>query len=245
MSKATYTDECGGVYSADGRTLVKCPNRRWYRVAEGTTHLDPRAFSDCSILKEVELPWTLDEDVNYRENDISDEKYYEKYINSPILLSDVDDLDAARSAEYDRAWHELFDGHRFIIPFTAAIVEWERPYAEEHLETHCSWHALEEGIKDEFGVYYSKDGRRALAAGKGFDEVTEYAVRPGTVTICDMAFYRIPDTHGWFHPLTVHLPDSVVRIDEDAFPYYYRREGNDFIFDDERANDACLRDDER
>ena len=38
------TDEFGGIYSADRKTLLHCPNVESYRVAEGTVHLDKNAF---------------------------------------------------------------------------------------------------------------------------------------------------------------------------------------------------------
>ena len=235
----TFTDECGAVYSADKKTLIKCPNVERYRVAEGATHLAPFAFCDCSFLQEIELPWTMDEDVDYFKDDITDEEYDEKYMMTSVLTQDVDKLNKRQRKEYDKSWHELFDGHKFIIPFTAEIIQWAHPYSEEYLETHCSLQALEDSIIDEFGVRYSKDGKRVLCTTSDFVDVKEYPVKPGVVTIADMAFHRFPDSSGRYHPLIVRLPDSVEKIGYDAFPLF-RRDGNDFIFNHEQANDPLF-----
>ena len=205
-------------------------------MAEGTVYLAPQAFHTCSFLDEVELPWTLDEDVNYYKNNITDEEYEEKYMDSTILFWDVDKLDTHQREAYDKAWHELFDGHEFIIPFTTKIIHWDHPYAQEYLETHCSLQAFEESWIDEYGVRYSKDGKRLLCMTFDFDKVEEYYVRPGVQTICDDAFLMPPDVNGYYHPLTVHLPDTVEQIGYNAFPLFYRK-GNDFIFNHELAND--------
>lgn len=91
---------------------------------------------------------------------------------------------------------------------------------------------LKDAWKDEYGVSYSKDGKKLL----GFPEkgLTEYSVRPGMEIICDKAFYfcilletiTIPDTVTaigesafdlCFQLRSVNIPDSVTRIGDSAF----------------------------
>jgi len=230
-----FTDDFGGIYSADRKTLLHCPNVESYRVAEGTAHLDKNAFRDCCFLEEIELPWTIDQSVNYAKTDITEEEYDQKYEGSDVLMQDIQDLDDEQREQYAEAWHQLFDGHEFIIPFTANTIQWKHPYSQEEYETHCTLRAWRESITDEYGVAYSKDGKRVLYTKPEFDIVTEYHVRDGVVSICEEAFRRWPsDTV--FLPLKVHIPDSVQFIDEDAFPYY-TREGNTFVFNHELLND--------
>ena len=56
---------------------------------------------------------------------------------------------------------------------------------EGKLSTEVTEEEIEEGVKDEYGVTYSKDGLRLL---KGNSELTTYTVRKGTRVICDEAF---------------------------------------------------------
>ena len=231
----SWTDEQGGVYSADRKTLLKCPNVKWYRVAEGTEHLDPHAFRDCSLLQELELPYTMEEmGEDYWQSDISEEEYEQKVIEKECDWGDYPFAEDEESLRlYEKCWHDLHDGHEFLVPLTVDVMQWSHPYAEEELETYVTAHAFEEGVKDEYGVTYSASGKRVLGANLP-DDVNEYNVRPGVVTICDMAFSR-PKWGDYYTSLTVHLPDSVKQIGYLAFPYY-RRVGNDFIFDDELTN---------
>ena len=62
---------------------------------------------------------------------------------------------------------------------------------------------------DEFGVKYSKDGRKLLKAPQNLDGT--YSVKKGTKIICDMAFY---DYSSWS---SLVIPDSVIIIGFGAF----------------------------
>ena len=66
----------------------------------------------------------------------------------------------------------------------------------------------DEGVLDEWGVLYSKDGLRLL---KGNESLTVYTVREGTRVICDEAF-------SWCGSLkTLNLPDGLKSIGDSAF----------------------------
>ena len=76
------------------------------------------------------------------------------------------------------------------------------------LSTEVTQKELKEGVKDEYGVTYSKDGLRLL---KGNSELTTYTVRKGTRVICDGAF-------AWYRALTsITLPQGVESIGNKAF----------------------------
>ena len=67
-----------------------------------------------------------------------------------------------------------------------------------------------EGVLDEWGVLYSKDGLRLL---KGNMSLTVYTVREGTRVICDEAF-------SWCRSLkTLNLPAGLTSIGNNAFYY--------------------------
>lgn len=55
-------DEYNGVYSADGKRLLKCPNVKRYRIQEGCEQTDEYAFDGCDKLVVLYLPYTFSED---------------------------------------------------------------------------------------------------------------------------------------------------------------------------------------
>ena len=77
------------------------------------------------------------------------------------------------------------------------------------MSTEVTYVELNEAIIDEFGVKYSKDGRKLLKAPQNLDGT--YSVKKGTKIICDMAFY---DYSSWS---SLVIPDSVIIIGFGAF----------------------------
>ena len=65
-----------------------------------------------------------------------------------------------------------------------------------------------EGVLDEWGVLYSKDGLRLLEGNKS---LTVYTVREGTRIICDEAFYYCKSLK------TLNLPTGLTSIGDSAF----------------------------
>ena len=76
------------------------------------------------------------------------------------------------------------------------------------------------GIIDEYGCIYSKDGKRLLLFNND-RHVSNYSIRPGTVIICDYAFGAIPIDSDKYNTgsflLSITIPDSVIAIGEGAF----------------------------
>ena len=62
---------------------------------------------------------------------------------------------------------------------------------------------------DEFGVIYSKDGKKLLKCTD--DNLTNYTIKKGTRSICDEAFWGCSSLH------SVTIPDSVTSIGHIAF----------------------------
>ena len=81
---------------------------------------------------------------------------------------------------------------------------------EEVLSTEVTDEDRAEGVRDEYGVLYSKDGKRLL---KGNKTLTEYTVRKGTRVICDYAF------SGCSSLTSLTLPSSLQSIGDSAFEY--------------------------
>ena len=94
------------------------------------------------------------------------------------------------------------------VSFRLLNLKYPELVAEEVLSTKVTDEDLAEGVKDEYGVLYSKDGKRLL---KGNKILTEYTVRKGTRVICDYAFWRC----SFLRSLT--LPSSLQSIGDGAY----------------------------
>ena len=84
----------------------------------------------------------------------------------------------------------------------------EKP-KEEVWSTEVTDEDLENAVKDEFGVNYSKDWKRLLKAPNGLKG--KYSIRKGVKVIGDMAFF------GYESLTTINIPNSVTTIGEFAF----------------------------
>ena len=117
----------------------------------------------------------------------------------------------------------LFVGEKPILPQTI-----------EDLSTEVTEDELNEAFIDEWGVKYSKDGRKLLKAPQELKEC--YSIKEGTRIICDKAFSMcsslaevvIPNSvtsigGGAFFKCTslisIFIPDSVTSIGNGAFSY--------------------------
>ena len=83
----------------------------------------------------------------------------------------------------------------------------EKPI-EEVLSTKATEEDLKYAIEDEYGVKYSRDGKKLL---KDYFSLSEYVVREGTEVICDGAF------RGCKSLQSVTIPNSVTSIGDEAF----------------------------
>ena len=79
----------------------------------------------------------------------------------------------------------------------------------EDLSTKRTKEELKEAFVDEWGVKYSKDGRKLLDVSLNFRRV--YSVKEGTKIICDRAFYLCSSL------AEVVIPNSVTSIGDRAF----------------------------
>ena len=79
------------------------------------------------------------------------------------------------------------------------------------MSTEATNAEFNEGITDEFGVKYSKDGRKLLQASKELDGT--YSIRKGTKIVCDRAFSGCRSLN------CLVISDSVTSIGTWAFAY--------------------------
>ena len=97
----------------------------------------------------------------------------------------------------------LFIGEKPILPQTI-----------EDLSTKATDEELREAFIDEWGVKYSKDGRKLLKAPKKLDGI--YSIRKGTKIICEEAF-RWSKFIGCRSLTSLVIPNSVTNIGDYAF----------------------------
>ena len=103
---------------------------------------------------------------------------------------------------------------------------------QEKIDTSSTDEDIANGIADEFGVIYSKDGKRLLKCNSR--TINSYKIKPSTKIICDNAFsyctsldrITIPDSvtsigewafRGCLSLQSVTIPDSVTSIGDGAF----------------------------
>ena len=103
------------------------------------------------------------------------------------------------------------------VSFRLLNLKYPELVEEEVISTEVTDEDLAEGVKDEYGVLYSKDGKRLL---EGNLELKEYTVRKGTRVICDGAFGGYIDEFDFlcYSSLTsLSLPSSLQSIGDSAF----------------------------
>lgn len=81
---------------------------------------------------------------------------------------------------------------------------------EEALSTKVTEEGIRNGIEDERGVTYSKDGKRLLKAPR-WELSGHYMIKEGTKVICNEAFSRCESL------TSINIPDSVTSIGDSAF----------------------------
>ena len=81
---------------------------------------------------------------------------------------------------------------------------------EEALSTKVTEEGIRNGIEDERGVTYSKDGKRLLKAPR-WELSGHYMIKEGTKVICNEAFSRCESL------TSINIPDSVTSIGDLAF----------------------------
>ena len=89
-----------------------------------------------------------------------------------------------------------------------------QPQTFEDLSTKATEEELKEAFVDEFGVKYSKDGRKLLKAPQGLNGT--YSIRKGTKIVCDEAF-RWSKFIGCDSLTDIVILDRVTRIAEFEF----------------------------
>ena len=102
--------------------------------------------------------------------------------------------------------------------YTIALAEKEENL-DNNLSTEVTDEDLANSVEDEYGVRYSKDGKRLLKSYILDDEsMISYSIKEGTIVICNEAFSTSSSFCLYNHTLeTINLPDSIKTIGNSAF----------------------------
>lgn len=107
MNNETWADDLDAVYIADRNLLLRVPNVKRYRIAEGCERVDAKAFDECQELECLYLPYTLSEDaveetLNYMPNTVGNFCVWDRpYVDEVLDVNEYwYDEDEAETDEY-------------------------------------------------------------------------------------------------------------------------------------------------
>jgi hypothetical protein len=117
------------------------------------------------------------------------------YFNMPSIDRLMDDF-AGFFFEGKDNFNKIFDKYQLNTDksWTAHIRCFSVGELEEDLSTEVTEDDIKNGVEDEYGVVYSKDGKRLLKCRNY--ELEEYVIKDHTLVVCDEAFH-----YGWIENL--------------------------------------------
>ena len=185
--------------------------------ADFDEHIDDFSIAVIALsLKAIALNPNLKTEINSFETLLFTEKDYRNPSNSEIFkvlqnLMDNSELTLLFGIFSISLARKLLDLVSFRIFMTNRPRNLETPklHKEKLLSSKVTEQDLQEGIIDEYGVIYSKDGRRLLKCTS--NKMLEYNVEYGTEIICDNAFLKCASLK------TISFPNTVIIIGRDAF----------------------------
>lgn len=227
----TSTDGFGVEYSSDTKILKRAPHEIIdYSILDGTEIISDASFSNCESLVSVSIPRSVKDIGHYAFAGCK--KIFSIVIpDGVVTLGDgsfmnCETLKALRLpgsliSISDDAFEGCNNLNTIFVPeeekirFEAMLSKFDVNIAVYNSNNVNALDELLNGLLDESGVLYSKDGKVVFTHTK---ELSEYSVKEGTEFINNKAFSPIEGVDADFFSLKeIYLPDSVVTIGEQAF----------------------------
>lgn len=148
------------------------------------------------------------------------------HANSQYYLGNCyrDGLGVTKDNQLAIHWYKLASeqGHKDATKSLKECEEIERKKKEEmeiiSKSTATTEQEIKRGVKDEYGVVYSRDWKRLLSAKQIRRSCTQYTIKSGTLVICDNAFETYENYYNQ-RLEAVYIPDSVRTIGNYAFSH--------------------------
>lgn len=181
-------------------------------------HIDDFSLSTILLsLKAISLQPSLLEEYGAADRLLFSERDYRNISESKVL-------DALKPLMQDSELTTLLS--MFLIALTqkdlsqvsSRLFNLKKPkvedYPDESLSTKVTKEDIDNGIEDEYGVVYSKDGARLLRCNN--EHLEQYSIREGVKVICNAAFRMNPSL------LNIIISKSVISIGRNAFFFCIR-----------------------
>ncbi len=197
-----WTDEYGVKYSADKKRLIYVPEGITdYSILDGTEEIGDYAFVNIEC-EDVDYYYIMENNLNIED--------FEKNTSELVSVTIPNSVTVIGKGVFDwctkLAVISIPEGA--TEKFKKMLPDYEDIFIEGDISTVAHLEHIEEIWTDDNGVKYTIDKRKLL---KVPTNLTKCIILPGTIIICDGAFFECNNLNN------IHLPESIRIIGKYAF----------------------------
>ncbi len=160
--------------------------------------LDTLNAKDCVLLHTQDFSNLAQSAANQKLQELIYDKIFARIYAMFVVVLAEKVMDEDEKNNLSKIFNSLINGVR----------QKKDEFSKIELSTEVTDEEIKDGVEDEFGVVYSRDGKRLLTSPFS---LTECVIRKGTIVICNYAFYS-----RW-HLTSIQIPDGVTIIGDEAF----------------------------